>query len=52
MKQAYQHLSEGTTYYKHITDQIEKLINIWNDTHTKQVDPEAIVNIFKTIFYI
>lgn len=50
MKQAYQHLTEGTTYYQHITDQISKLINTWNDTHTKQVDPDAIVNIYKTIF--
>ena len=50
MKQAYQHLTEGTTYYSHISDMIKKCVDVWNSTHTSKTDIKVIAQVFKTIF--
>ena len=50
MKQAYQHLEPGTTYYQLINNQITGLVKRWNLSHIKQTDPKVIGDIFKTIF--
>ena len=50
MKQAYQHLEPGNTYYKFINDQITGLVKKWNSAHTKQTDPKIIGEACKTIF--
>ena len=50
MKQAYQHIEPGTTYYDFIKDQISELVNTWNSTHAKQSDLQTIADACKTIF--
>ena len=50
MKQAYQHLQKGNTYYEFIKAQIDNLTERWNLSHIKKTDPKAIGDIFKTIF--
>ena len=50
MKQAYQHLEPGTTYYQFINDQITDLVKRWNLSHVKKTDPKVIGDIFKRIF--
>ena len=50
MKQAFQHINPGTTYYDHITDQIKKTVETWNSTHNSKVDIKVIAKIFLTIF--
>jgi len=50
MKQAYQHLEKGCTYYNLINDKIQDLVKRWNLSHVKQTDPKVIGEIFKTIF--
>jgi len=50
MKQAYQHLNQENTYYDFINDQINKLVDRWNASHTRQTDPKVIGDAFKRIF--
>ncbi len=50
MKQAYQHIEPGTTYYNFIKDQISGLVNTWNSTHNKPAILQTIADACKTIF--
>ena len=50
MKQAYQHIKLGTSYYDFIKDQISTLVNTWNSTHAKQSNLQTIADACKTIF--
>jgi hypothetical protein len=50
MKQAYQHLSKGNTYYDHVAEMVKKCVDVWNSTHNVKADINVIADIFKTIF--
>ena len=53
MKQAHQHLSPGNTHYNFINDQINALVERWNESHPtykRPADPKIIGDAFKRIF--